>query len=237
MYTAYAGSLPARKLIFDLYILTELISIQSCRELKKYINEGRNVVRDIEIETFEDNPTLFREYISAPADLKAIMDNQFKNVKTHARLMSKAMWYEWRMKLLDGLKEGLVANREGMDNDAEALTQQEHFVHTALPQLIVEHDCLNSDVRALQAQAEELANCDPKQLKEVRTNLVKVENDVCAQRTLIDELQGQLRRMEKSLGYAIERKDECSAEIQEAEKIRQESQGWDLSDIQALEGR
>ena len=205
--------------------------------MKNYINEGRSVVRDIEIETFEDNPTLFREYISAPVDLKAIMDNQFKNVKTHARLLSKAMWYEWRMKLLDGLKEGLVANREGMDNDAESLTQQEHLIGTALPHLVLEQDRIDSEVRALQAQAEELASCDPDQLKEARTNLVNVEADVGAKRTLIEELQGQLRQMGKSLGYAIERKDECSAEIQEAEKIRQESQGLDLSDIQALEGK
>ena len=93
----------------------------SCRELKKYISEGRRIVKEIETDTFEENPPLFREYMSAAPDVKALMDNQFKNVKTHARLLSKAMWYEWRMKLQDGLEAGLLRISEGLDADEQLL--------------------------------------------------------------------------------------------------------------------
>src|SRR5580700_2650781 len=102
--------------------------IQSCRELKKYISEGRSIVREIENETFEENPPLFREYILATPDIRVLMDSQFKNVKTHARLLSKAMWYEWRMKLLDGLKVGLHKISEGMDADGEILHHQQELL-------------------------------------------------------------------------------------------------------------
>ena len=54
----------------------------SCRELKNYISEGRSIVKEIEADTYEDNPALFREYMDAAPDVKSIMDNQFKNVKT-----------------------------------------------------------------------------------------------------------------------------------------------------------
>ena len=164
------------------------------------------------------------------------MDNQFKNVKTHARLLSKAMWYEWRMKLLDGLKEGLLRNGEGMDEDANNLTQQEDLIHATLPDLTAEHHRLESEVDVLQAQAEELASCDQEELKDVRSNLIAIENDISARRSHMDSLQSQLRQTENNLENAIERKHECHAEIQQAETVRQECQGWDSSEVQALEG-
>ena len=204
--------------------------------MKKYIAEGRHIVREIEAETFEDNPILFREYISAPADVKPVMDNQFKNVKIHARLLSKAMWYEWRMKLLDGLKEGLLKNGEGMDEDNQQLTEQEDLIRAALPELIAEHERLEKRVSILQAQVEELASCDQEELNFIRTNLVGIENGISAKTSFVDELRGQLRQAESFIQNALERKHECHAEIIEAEKVREECQGWDSSDIQALEG-
>lgn len=204
--------------------------------MKKYIAEGRHIVREIEAETFEDNPILFREYISAPADVKTVMDNQFKNVKIHARLLSKAMWYEWRMKLLDGLKEGLLRNAEGMDEDTQNLTEQENLIRAALPELNAEHERLGKQVSILQARAEELASCDQEELNSIRTNLLAIENGISAKTSSVDELQGQLRQAESCMENAMERKHGCHAEILEAEKVREECQGWDSSDIQVLEG-
>ena len=52
--------------------------------------QAQNIVKEIEADTYEENPPLFREYISAPPDTKMVMDNQTKNGKTHARLLSTA---------------------------------------------------------------------------------------------------------------------------------------------------
>lgn len=164
------------------------------------------------------------------------MHNQFKNVKTHARLLSKAMWYEWRMKLLDGLKEGLLKNGEGMDEDANNLTQREDLIHATLPDLAAEHLRLGKEVDALQVQAEELASCDQEELKVARSDLIAIENDISAKQSQLDRLQSQLRQTENKLESAVERKHECNAEIQQAETVRQECQAWDPSEVQILEG-
>ena len=218
--------------LFDLLSL-----IQSCRELKKYIAEGRNIVREIEAATFEDNPILFREYLSAPTDVKTVMDNQFKNVKTHARLLSRAMWYEWRMKLLDGLKEGLVTNKQAMHRDAKILTQQEQLIQMALPDLTSEHDDLDGNVHALQAQAEALASCDSGDLKEARSNLVTINDEIGAKRRMIEDVQDQLKQTGVRIEYSTERRNEYVTEIHEAEKIRRESRGWDVSEIRLVQGK
>ena len=210
--------------------------LQSCRELKKYIAEGRNIVREIEADTLEDNPPLFSEYISAPPDLKSIMDNQFKNVKTHARILSKAMWYEWRMKLLEGLRDGLLRVGEGMDDDDKVLAQQERILQSVLPGLAQEHDRLETDCQILQANADELASCDQEELQDARDNLVAVEKDLQIKKRMVVDLQRKLRRQEEEFERAIERKQNCLEEIKEAEKIRQEYKGWSPSEVAALQG-
>jgi len=179
---------------------------------------------------------LFREYITAPADVKSIMDNQFKNVKTHARLLSKAMWYEWRMKLLDGLKEGLLKNGEGMNEDAEALTRQEQLIHNNLPSMTEEQEQLEADARDLQAQADELASCDQEELNSARSDLVALEDGIAAKRKEAEELQTQLDQKDYHIENATERRHEYLAEIEEAEKVRLNSQGWDSSEVKALQG-
>lgn len=205
--------------------------------MKNYIAEGRSIVREIEAETFEDNPPLFREYISAHPEDKAAMDNQFKNVKTHARLLSKAMWYQWRMKLLAGLKDDLLKIDGGLDDDEKRLTQQENILDLTLPGLVEEHDKLEAESQLLQSQADEIANCDQGELHEARNKLEIAENELQSKRKIFEELHDELRRKEESFETAVERKQQCMAEIKEAEKIREEYRGWSPSEVAALQGR
>ncbi|KAL8816631.1 MAG: hypothetical protein Q9223_004390 [Gallowayella weberi] len=207
----------------------------SCRELKRYIAEGRSIVREIETDTYEDNPALFREYMTASPDVKALMDNQFKNVKTHARLLSKAMWYEWRMKLLDGLKEGLVQISSGMDEDAGLLSQQERHLEAVLPRLVEEKIQRQDEHQILQAQADELASCDQDELRRAREQLAAVDIDLQAKRELADQLEQELEAKNQAMQDFIERRDEYHAEIREADRVRQESRGWKTSEVIALQ--
>ncbi len=164
------------------------------------------------------------------------MDNQFKNVKTHARLLSKAMWYEWRMKLLEGLKEGLMKIGEGMEEDDKLLTQHEQMIQPVLPPLIEEHEWLEGQISIAQAQAAELADCDQDELKEARDSLISIERDLEAKQKLIQDLQSQLREREDGLADVVERKQECIDEIKEAEKIRSDCRGWSRTEVSALHG-
>ena len=164
------------------------------------------------------------------------MDTQFKNVKTHARLLSKAMWYEWRMKLLDGLKDGLLRISRDLDEDSETLTQQEQLLQTVLPQLLDQHEQLAAEAKALKAKADELASCDQEELEDARDQLVSVDNELGHKRQMVAELQEQLREREQAIEDAAERKLECQAEIKEAERVREECRGWSGSEVAALKG-
>lgn len=209
----------------------------SCRELKKYISEGRRIVREIETETFEENPPLFREYISASPEFKALMDNQFKNVKTHARLLSKAMWYEWRMKLQEGLKEGLVTNAEGMTADEKLLDKQQKLLASVLPAMIKQFEALGRECENLELVAGELEDCDPEELESARSDLVAVEEDTEAKVREIAQLRAQLQETEQNIAQLAEQKQSYTVDIKEAEKIREDCRGWSASEISALKAK
>ncbi|KAG7132388.1 Kinetochore protein spc7 like [Verticillium longisporum] len=209
----------------------------SCRELKKYISEGRRIVREIETETFEDNPPLFREYMSATPDIKNVLDNQFKNGKSHARLESKAMWYAWRTALQDGLKEGLIRIAEGMDADDKVLEQQQKLLSSILPSLISRFDVLNEERINLEAVAQELADCDPSELEAVRSELTDVDSDMEKKTKQIVQLRAQLEESAATVEQLTARKRAWQEEIEEAEKIREECRGWSTSEISTLKAR
>lgn len=195
------------------------------------------MVREIEDDTFEENPALFREYMDASPELRAIMDNQFRNIKTHARLLSKEQWYQWRMQLLDGLKEGLLRIGEGMSEDAKVLAQQERLLNSILPGLTKEHEALESEAKLLQTQAEELASCDQEELSRARDQLLNVDLELEAKKQKLAALEQQQKDLDDAISQKVQRKQECIEDIKEAEKIREECRGWSSSEVASLKGR
>ncbi|KAL7926826.1 hypothetical protein ACQKWADRAFT_308784 [Trichoderma austrokoningii] len=209
----------------------------SCRELKKYISEGRRIVKEIETETFEDNPPLFQEYISATPEVKALMDNQFKNVRTHSRHLSKAMWYEWRMKLQEGLKEGLVSISSGMDDDVKIIEEQEALLNSVMPSLVARYESLLEESNNLEEAARELADCDPAELQATREELVSLDDDIAQKKKLIAQLRQEFDASEADVEGLTARKAQCLVEIQESEKTREECRGWTSTEVNNLKAR
>lgn len=209
----------------------------SCHELKRYISEGRKVVKEIEAETAEENPPLFQEYATATPDMKSFMDIQFKNIKTNARLQSKGIWYEWRHALLEGLKTGLVKIQKGFTSDAARLAMQEELIRKVLPDLQGRFETLSEEEEQLRGTAEEIAKSNPEDLKEAREVLVALDADLEAKKAMIADLRAQIAEKDAGIQSAAERKESYLEDIKEAEKIREECRGWTATEIQTLKKR
>ncbi|KAF9774390.1 hypothetical protein IL306_007608 [Fusarium sp. DS 682] len=209
----------------------------SCRELKKYISEGRRIVKEIETDTFEENPPLFKEYMAATPEIKTLMDKQFMNVKNHARLLSKAMWYEWRMKLQEGLKEGLLGIDDGMEADKELLDKQKILIDSVLPAIVARYKSLLEESNNLEEVARELADCDPADLDAARDELAVLDEDVEYKKRRIAELREQFQASEVEVEDLLTQKQNCVEDIAESEKIREECRGWTSTEVNTLKAR
>lgn len=146
------------------------------------------------------------------------------------------MWYEWRMKLLDGLRDGLIKINEGMDADSEALQHQEALLDGVLPPLLEKYEKVAEEEADLRAAAEELASCDPEELSEAREKLVSVDADIEAKRRMIQDLRNEIQEKKVNIAAVTERKRACLNDIEEAEKIREACRGWSAKEGLVLKG-
>ena len=207
------------------------------RELKSYISSGRRIVRSIEAETLEEQPALFREYVEARPDVKAVMDNQFRNGKTFARLQSKEGWYAWRAQLVDGLRGGLEGIRRGMEDDALQLTEQERILKSVVPELVRRHEYLKQEEQMLRQRVEETEVADQEALRNARSNLNDVDVEISQKQELLERLQQQMRDKEDTLSQAAELKDEFQSQIEEAERVREECRGCSPKSVLELKSK
>ncbi len=175
--------------------------------------------------------------MTASPEFKVLMDNQFKNVKTHARLLSKAMWYEWRMKLQDGLKEGLLKIIEGMDQDDRLLASQQELLSSVLPDMVQRFEALELENANLEEAAQELADCDPQDLEDARAELTAVDQSIAEKTKKLAELRRELDESVGQVETLTQQKQQCVDEIREADKVREECRGWSSEEISRLKGK
>ncbi|KAF2814893.1 Spc7-domain-containing protein [Mytilinidion resinicola] len=209
----------------------------ACHELKRYISGGRDIVRQIEADVHEENPALFGEYMSAPPDQRIVMDNQFKNMKTYARLQSKEIWYGWRSTLLRDLKAALLKTASDFNRDDALLRKQENLLDASLPELASRHADLETECKQLQQRQDELTSCDREELETARENLIAFEDDIEQKRRLVASLKQDLLEKESRIEAAKARKIECAEEIKAADRVREECRGWSASEVNALKAK
>lgn len=209
----------------------------ACQEMKKYISSGRDYVRTLEENVEEENPLLFTEYLTAPPDQRAIMDNQFKNLKTSARLEARGEWYTWRSTLLQDLKSGLFSTMAEFKQDELVIAGQEELLGQVLPALQQKKGQLEKENQELQKRHDELNSCNREELENTRERLVAVDAQIEEKRQLVAQLQQELAEKEARIEAVKERKVECVAEIKAAERVREECRGWSTTEVNELQGK
>jgi len=209
----------------------------ACHEMKKYISDGRHFVRTMEANVEEENPMLFSEYLTAPPDQRIIMDTQFKNLKTNARLEARGEWYTWRSTLLHDLKSGLLSTLDGFRWDETKLANQEKLLDTVLPPLAEKQEALSLECKQLQQRHDELNSCDREELEEARERLVSTDAELDEKRQLLQQLQKEIAAKESQIESVKERKVECIEQTKAAERVREECRGWSTTEVNELKGK
>ncbi|EMD89716.1 hypothetical protein COCC4DRAFT_68429 [Bipolaris maydis ATCC 48331] len=209
----------------------------ACHEMKKYISDGRHFVRTMEANVLEENPLLFSEYLTAPPDQRAVMDNQFKNLKTNARLEARGEWYTWRSTLLQDLKSGLLHTMDGFKRDESTLINQEQLLDVVLPPLVEKKELLSTECKQLQQRHDELNSCDREELEQTREKLTATDVELEEKKRLLAQLQKELADKEARIEAAKSRKVECIEEIKAAERMREECRGWSTSEVSNLKAQ
>ena len=211
----------------------ELFS-HACHELKRYIHEGKGAIKELEAETFQDTPRLIQAYMSADPDRKMAIDAQLRDMKTHARLRSKEMWYGWRSQLLDELMHVLQGIAEGLLKDDEILQASEEALSQALPQMTEQQFALKQEAEQLESELSATSEEEKEELDAARDRIAAVDAELAEKRRILEELQYDVKEQEEIGENLRENKDEFTAAIKEAERVRESYRTISVEEINAL---
>jgi kinetochore protein Spc7/SPC105 len=123
-----------------------------------------------------------------------------------------------------------------MSVDEDIIRRQEDMLGSVLPPLVEENKRLESQYAQLQAQADELANCNQSELQAARDELTAVEAEIQEKKAKLEEMQKAVAKKDEEIETAKKGVEECKKEITEAEKLREEFRGWSSGEVQPLKG-
>lgn len=146
------------------------------------------------------------------------------------------MWYEWRMKLLEGLKQGLNRHVDEMKSDNAAISKQEELLDRVVPGLVEKHLTVKAKAHNLQQVVEEMQNCNQEELRNARERLASVDREIAVKKKLLSEMQEDLRNRQSMIEAAGELKADFLQQIRDAERIREACRGWSVKEVNALKG-
>ena len=206
----------------------------ACRELKNYIEEGRSIMREIETETYEDNPPIFHEYTTATPEMRAQMDNQFKNIKIFARLQSKKQWYEWRTKLHEGLQEGMLKVLRDLEKDKELLRERRDKVDAVYPALLAEYESLERERIQLEAFAAQLGGDDQEALIAARVQKGQLTASIVRHKDETARLEAEMQASKARVIEMKKEREQYLKELEEAKRVQEERRSWSHQEISSL---
>lgn len=138
------------------------------------------------------------------------------------------------MKLLEGLKEGLNRHADDMKADDEVLSKHEAILNGVVPSLVEKHSSLEQEATSLQQLADEMENCDQDELRAAREKLASIEDEIASKKQELQEIQQEVQEKTDTVEAGTELKAQFMAQIQEAERVKEECRGWSAKEINEL---
>ncbi|GAO51325.1 hypothetical protein G7K_5428-t1 [Saitoella complicata NRRL Y-17804] len=205
-----------------------------CKELKTSITDGQEAVKEIEQDTLEDNPLLFQEYLNAASDVRAIMDSQFKLIKTNARLKAKGVWYEWRDKLVQGVLEDMQKKMESLEQDEKTLVHAKEELTPILAQLKARHAEVKKKLENKRAKKQAIEESNQEELKKVRERITELDEEIKERRAQLEAEEKEKEEADRKLAKVEEQTADAKRRITAAEKTIEENRGLDANEIEDL---
>ncbi|TKX18425.1 hypothetical protein C1H76_9214 [Elsinoe australis] len=206
----------------------------ACRELKRYMAEGRTVLKQLEKDVEAEAPAFMAAYLGTGKEGRAKMDTVLGDMKTKARMGSKEVWYGWRKELLGGLEGGLREVERGLEGDEKELAKREEAVN-GLSEREERREQLEREVAALKEVVEREREEDPEALEEARQQLLEVDAAVSEQRALLEQLQQELEEQERLAELYVDSKTEAQSAIEEANRVKEACRGISVEEVAAYQ--
>lgn len=206
----------------------------SCRELTKYITEGRAMCDEIESDINEQNPEVFDQYRKAGPSEKLELEARFKEMKTMARLSAKGVWYVWKENLLSGVLVPLRKNLADLEAQKAYLEDYDKAATPHFEQIQREHDELKTQLELLQKEEEQYQAYDHEEAARLSRENKEGKEQLEAEQAILATMKEEQRALDAEYAAMKEQFEAKSAEVEILEKEAERCRGYTNEEIMAL---
>ncbi|KAJ3407644.1 hypothetical protein HDV05_005324 [Chytridiales sp. JEL 0842] len=182
----------------------ELYSFEfGCKALTEHIEEGRQSIRDMEIDVASFTPELFFKYAEASDLDRETLLQHLKLAKSYARLKTKEAWYGWREKILVPFNQAIVRNIESCKKDLHTIDNINEQILETLSAGVDNLETNTAEAEKLQKRYSQLSTCNDKDIVDLKDQISHLREQLEETPKLIDQANETLSSLvasEKELG-------------------------------------
>lgn len=206
----------------------------SCEELKKNIQDGKNVFSEFNKTIENNNPQLFKDYYLSDESERFNMNMKLQLVKDYTRHQSKKTWYDWRTQLTKNLILELEDKYVELTHDKEILISNIHILDDHILALKEIHENLAFKIKNLLKINKYIKSISSDDLQVLKRDLVRLKTEIKAAKYEIDIKQEGLDQINTEIVKMNQTKAQLIETLVVKEQKLNSTKKYDANDIKIL---
>jgi len=164
------------------------------------------------------------------------MDGQFRLLKSHSRLLAKGVWYEWRKKLMQGVRAIMEKNLKGLLEDEESVERVEKRLSGTFDRISKKHADLKEKLAVAKQRKNAIEASDKTESASARNEMESLAAELQLKKKHMGELSFEVAQMHTKLAKKEADCNSLKGVISDARRIQRENRGHDYEEIAEFKG-
>ncbi|WBW75587.1 NMS complex subunit, Spc105/KNL-1 family member, blinkin, Spc7 [Schizosaccharomyces osmophilus] len=203
----------------------------SCQKLEEYIIEGKDFVAKMAEDAYKNNPLLFYEYRKASSEMKALMNSQFRIIKTFSRLQAQGYWYEWREALMQGIKQELNENHLKLRKNLIQVSETSSKLFPFFEELRTSLSTVSTKVEALRKRKELFGHYNKELVFRTQSKFEDLQRELKLKKEILVERQTKKKNLEKEMDDLSNRCKDLELRCEEEREFYNANQDFEYDEI------
>lgn len=193
--------------------------LQMVQELRLGLQDNGLILDELEETVNDETPQLFKDFLDAGEEDRAMLETQFKLTKTFYRLQTRNEWYEFKSGVLSSLVELLHTHASSLEADRSIVRKTREEVQAQLPALRSQAEELRAKLEKEKARQSLLESTDQEHLATLKADIREQASQLEDYTRENEKVQGELNRLTSRANEVDHLAQEARAAIEQSKKI------------------
>ncbi|KAM9935141.1 hypothetical protein OXX80_005280 [Metschnikowia pulcherrima] len=206
----------------------------SCKELAAKIEQGKRLFDEVKERSSQNNPLLFKQYLSASPFEQTAMRAKFHLMKEYTKQQAKEVWYEWRKKLISNILQVYQNNLEVLENDKLILESGIEELELSFKSMIRDLKTVNADVKRFKEIQSNFQGLEIEDIKRMRARMADLNRSLFDHKRLIAANEKSINNLQQSINNRRISIDALKNQVREAEDELSKTKQFSSKEIEEL---